>query len=289
MSYIAGEHCEKHLTLVQSFSSIFKNHFPGERLEPKPSFRLKLLQFTIMFSQRTLPGLSSDCLPFLESLRTSHGRRTSHLSPSRCSGPYGKSLLSQLPIGVEYRAHYVEMLRQSGSTQMRPSLAELQPLFFKLSTYRSAMDANALSIRRDWMNLAGQFMFQTAIEQLLVCGTKDPEVLKDAFSWGWKEERIVDEMFADQGEKEVSEWERIRSSWAGLLKPTSKSTPLAHHLLQVASTYPLHEFERCMMGFLATLHIRISPPVLTQLEDGQIDGLSVSQCQELIRRAQVVS
>jgi hypothetical protein len=60
-------------------------------------------------------------------------------------------------------------------------------------------------------------MFQTAIEQLLVCGTKDPEVLKDAFSWGWKEDRIVDEMFADQGEKEVSEWDRIRSSWAGLV------------------------------------------------------------------------
>ena len=79
------------------------------------------------------------------------------------------------------------------------------------------MDANALSIRRDWMNLAGQFMFQTAIEQLLVHGTKDPEVLKEAFSWGWKEDRNVDEMFADQGEKEVSEWERIRSSWAGLV------------------------------------------------------------------------
>jgi hypothetical protein len=200
-----------------AFSSIFKSHFPSERLEPKPSFRLKLLQFTIMFSQRTVPGLSSDCLPFLESLRTSHGRKTSHLSPSRFSGPLGKSQLSQLPIGVEYRASYIETLRQTGSTEIRPSLAELQPLFFKLSTYRSAMDANALSVRRDWMNLAGQFMFQTAIEQLLVRGTKDPEVLKEAFSWVWKEDRNVDEMFADQGEKEVAEWERVRNSWAALV------------------------------------------------------------------------
>ena len=174
-----------------------------------------------MFSQRTVPGLSSDCLPFLDSLRTSHGRKTGHLSPSRCSGPFGKSQLSQLPIGVEYRAHYVEMLRQTGSTEIRPSLAELQPLFFKLSTHRSAMDANALSIRRDWMNLAGQFMFQTAIEQLLVRGTKDQEVLREAFSWGWKEDRNIDEMFADQGEKEVAEWERIRSSWSGLVSAES--------------------------------------------------------------------
>ena len=83
------------------------------------------------------------------------------------------------------------------------------------------MDANALSIRRDWMNLAGQFMFQTAIEQLLVRGTKDQEVLREAFSWGWKEDRNIDEMFADQGEKEVAEWERIRSSWSGLVSAES--------------------------------------------------------------------
>jgi hypothetical protein len=94
---------------------------------------------------------------------------------------------------------------------------ELQPLFFKLSTYRNALDANASSLRRDWMNLAGQFMFQTALEQLLILGTKDADVIQEIFSWSWKEDKNVDEMFADQGEKETSEWENVRSSWAALV------------------------------------------------------------------------
>jgi hypothetical protein len=258
-----------------------------------------------MFAQRAVPGVPSDCLPFLESLRTSHGRRTSHLSPTKCSNPLGKAQISQLPIGVEFRAHYIETLRKQGCSEISPSLMELQPLFFKLSTYRNALDANASNLRRDWMNLAGQFMFQTALEQLLILGTKDADVIQEIFSWSWKEDKNVDEMFADQGEKEKSEWENVRESWAALvgllahvfkliahiiqLKPSSKSTPLAHHLLQAAKLYPLHSFEQCMMGFLQTIHSHTSPPVLSQLEDGQVEGLSLDQSQELLRRAQVVA
>jgi hypothetical protein len=94
---------------------------------------------------------------------------------------------------------------------------ELQPLFFKLFSYRSALDSHSSSLKRDWMNLAGQFMFQTVIEQILVHGTKDTEALKEIFAWGWKEDRHVDEMFADSSPKDSSEWETIRSSWAGLV------------------------------------------------------------------------
>jgi len=166
---------------------------------------------------------------------------------------------------------------------------ELQPLFFKLFSYRGALDSQSSSLRQDWMNLAGQFMFQTAIEQLLVHGTKDADVLKEISAWSWKEDRHVDEMFADSSPKDSSEWEKIRSSWAGLLKPSSKSTSLVHHLLQAADAYPLLKFEQCMMGFLATLHGRISPPLLSQLEEGQVEGLPMSQCQEVLRRWQAVA
>lgn len=207
---------------VIAFSAIFKSHFPSERLEPRPSFRLKLLQFSVLFSQRTVPGLSPDCLPFLESLRTSHGRRTSHLSHSKCSNPLGKSATAQLPVGIEFRTHYIEKLRQHGCTQVRPTLLDLQPLFFKLSNYRNALDSNSSSLKRDWMNLAGQFMFQVAIEQLLVHGIKDPENLRSAFSWGWTQDKNVDEMFADQNDKEASEWELIRSSWAAVVRSIFK-------------------------------------------------------------------
>jgi hypothetical protein len=187
------------------------------------SFRLRLLKFSVLLCRRTIPGTRADFSAILDSLRTSHGRRISHFASTRSACPFHRGYLQQLPIGVEYRRHYVEILRENGATEIRPPLIELQSLFFKLSTYRGVL-RNDSGLKTDWMNLAGQFMLQSAIEQLLIYNTKDPEVLKEAFSWSWKEDKNVDEMLADQGEKEIAEWEHIRNCWAAAVR--LRSAPL---------------------------------------------------------------
>jgi len=177
------------------------------------SFRLRLLKFSVLLSRRTIPGTPADFLPILDSLRTSHGRRSTHFSSSRLTCPLHRGYLQQLPIGVEYRRHYLEILRENGATEIRPALIDLQPIFFKLSAYRGVLDGDS-NLRRDWMNLAGQFMLQSATEQMLIYKTRDPEVLKEAFSWTWKTDKNADDMLAEQSEEEMAEWEHVRNCWA---------------------------------------------------------------------------
>jgi hypothetical protein len=72
------------------------------------------------------------------------------------------------------------------------------------------------------------------------------------------------------------------------LKPPKKSTPLVCHLLEVAAKYPLIQFEAQMMAFFESLHRQIMPPVLEQLNQGQLEGYSMSQSQSVMSRARVV-
>lgn len=286
ISFVEGASSETAMENVKSFVSIFNQHFPGEKLDSKASFRVKLLQLNILFSHRAHSGFPVDAAISLESLKTSHGRRRSHFVQSRASCPLSRSFLGQLPVGIEYRSHYVELLRQN-NISIEPPLLKLLPLFCKLSAYRGALESNSSSITKDWMNLAGQFMMQACLEILLVHGTSDADLLKEAFSWSWKSDGNVDEMFANQSQREIAEWERIRAGWAGVLTPSSKQVPLAHHLIQIAAAYPVQSFERDLMNFLQTLHDGVSLPRLLQVEDGQIDGLTAAQSIELLKRAQI--
>jgi hypothetical protein len=207
-----------------AWSSIFRQHFPAEKLDSKASFRAKLLHLTVLTSQRTMPDIvDSDITVALEALRTSHGKRRSHFTQSKSSTcPLSRSQLAQLPIGVEYRAHHIEVLRDNGSTHVDPPLARLLPLLCKLAAYRGAMDTNSTTIIRDWMNCVGQLMLQAAIEMLLVHGIAEADVLREIFSWSWKADNNVDEMHPHQHEREVSEWEKIKAGWAGLVSLQSE-------------------------------------------------------------------
>jgi len=286
ISFVETGKTEAAMENIKSFASIFNQHFPGEKLDSKASFRVKLLQLNILFSHRAYPGFPVDAAVSLETLKTSHSRRRSHFVQSRASCPLSRTWLGQLPVGIEYRSHYVELLRQN-NINIEPPLLKLLPLFCKLSAYRGALESNSSSITKNWMNLAGQFMMQACLEILLVHGTSDADLLREAFSWSWKSDGNVDEVFANQGEREMAEWERIRTAWAGVLTPGSKQVPLAHHLIQVAAAYPVHTLESDLTNFLQTLHDAGSLPRLLQVEDGQIDGLTAAQSIQLLKRARV--
>jgi hypothetical protein len=60
------------------------------------------------------------------------------------------------------------------------------------------------------------------------------------------------------------------------------------HLLELAGRYPLSHFEAQMMTFLESLQQQIPDPVLEQLNQGPLDGFTVSQTQSMINRARVV-
>jgi hypothetical protein len=198
---------------------VFKRNFPHERLGAQASLRMKLLHLSLLISQRTIPTLPEESrealqttCSILETIQTSNGQKSSHLSassssPSSHSCPLSRNHLTQLPASPEYRLHYLELLRRSGATEISPTLLSLQKLFFKLSAYRNQLTGTSSALKRDWMNLAGQFMLQCAIEEMLVNGTDDPEVLTRAFAWRWKGDNPSDE----------AEWERNKACWIGFV------------------------------------------------------------------------
>jgi hypothetical protein len=268
LQHLQTVHCKLPLDFVTplrrklAFSAIFKKHFSSERLEAAASFRLRLLKFSVMLSRRTIPGTSTDFSPILDSLRTSHGRRSTQFSSSRSSCPLHRGYQQQLPIGVEYRRHYVEVLRENGATEIRPPLIELQTIFFKLSAYRGVLESSDLSLRRDWMNLAGQFMLQSAIEQLLVYKAQDLEVLRDVFSWTWKADKNADEIHVVQGEEEMAEWEHIRNCWAAAV--SFRAWPCPNLTLTVCSSVlnrrrrPCHAICSALPSSIRSMSLRLS-------------------------------
>jgi hypothetical protein len=166
-----------------------------------------------------MPDISALSRSALESLRTTSVRRPGHFVAKPSSCPLHRSLRSQLPISIDYRAYQVDVLRKNGATGTSPSLLDLQPLFFKLCAARGILERNTAIIKKTWMHLAGQFMLQSCLEQLLVNGTAESGVLREAFSWGWGGEKN-DEMFDTQSEHEETEWEAVRASWARLVSDT---------------------------------------------------------------------
>lgn len=71
-----------------------------------------------------------------------------------------------------------------------------------------------------WMRLAAGYMVQAVAEQYLVFQAKRPEILREAFSWGFDEEStavegtdefIVNVMFFDEeAEAPNARWEDVR-------------------------------------------------------------------------------
>jgi hypothetical protein len=112
------------------------------------------------------------------------------------------------------------------------SLADLVPMFVALSAARSELQGEgSTNITRQWMELAGEFMLQAALEQYLVYGTHSTSKLREIFSWGWRpspEQVIwedaprVNHMFCEEGrQQEVEGWAEIRREYVGMVNHCS--------------------------------------------------------------------
>jgi len=234
--------------------------------------------------QRSVTNIAAPSEQALRGLRINSGGPSSTFAYSSSPSPLRRSAQEQLPIADKYRIDYWDRLDRFGVNGSHPSLLDLQPLFLRLSAARAALKGDEATIKESWMHFAGEFMLQAAMEQLMVHGAKDAEVLKEIFSWKWAG-LDLDEMFEAQGQEDIAQWDAIRREWAGKLNPPSRSTSLGRHLLDIAKQFPLHRFERRMLNFLEACHSSLTTPVLIQAENGQFEGMSLQDSEEVLRRA----
>ena len=188
------------------------------------------------------------------------------------------------------------------------SLLDLLPLFMEVLAARNAiMDSN---LTEQLMELVCEFMTQACLEQYLVYGAHGTDAIDEAFAWGYKptdDEHVnsdihsdgtrtgkeINDMFEDEDYYvEVADWADMKQNQQTQLAPhvedrasnalEGEDRSIATHLEQVALDHPIEGFETSILGFLEAMSISIPEPVLIQLENGQMDGMSVEETKSFL-------
>lgn len=268
------------------------------------NFRLRLIKFTSLYSKRNMPCEVTPPSAELEKLRRKHRRRAEEFYDSSSDSSFSDSLLEQRMGGPT--RHQTSKPKRDEEVV---SLADLVPMFIGLSALRANLfEDDKVSAHEGWMDLAGEFMLQAALEQCLEYSDCSSTKLREIFSWGWRpnptkswdDEEAVNGMFCDdEVMEEIRCWTETRSKYINLvchrktrmgpmlirkqLKPKA-NTDLAKQLRALTRRFPLDHFEGRMLHFLEAMQLSIESPLLAQLETGNVDGMSKRQVEELKRR-----
>lgn len=298
------------LELVESFTNIFKARHAQYWPDAELRLRLLLLKMATLFTQRFTLNPTTPDRRSLEKLRSINRQRaevwmeaSSKRTPSQ--PPHSKTSLEHVELSIDQlernRAHVLHDLGMPAEdedyedafygTAQSLALLDLLPLFVELSAASSSIHGSALTPR--WMHLACDFMLQACLEQYLVRGAVGSDVLDQAFAWGYLEDSQDDELTAkaqrgaevnemfedDDYATEVEGWQTLKLEYVRELvdvpdRGSDGELDVVSQLESTAVRHPIAAFEASILKFLDALSVSISQPVLTQLEKGQLDGMS---------------
>jgi hypothetical protein len=185
------------------------------------------------------------------------------------------------------------------------SLLDLLPSFMAVIAARNELNNSNLST--GLMELAAQFMLQACLEQYLAFGATGCDAIDEAFAWGYKPTHSAkghkksdstalngddsvelpnetERMFQDEDNhsQEIPDWHDIKASHLAELAHSDSET-LRTHLEDVAYGYPIADFEETVLQLLAGLAASSPEPVFSQLEKGNLDGMSPEETQEFLQ------
>ncbi|CAN9306167.1 unnamed protein product [Alternaria alternata] len=285
----------------------------GRRLDPKASFRSRLLQFALIFTHRLHHDETWTTEESLDSLREqnkSRGeywqQRTQH--PSALQQPFDQQKDFPLSDGALYENRSALASALSMPPDQRrwvtdvagtPSLHCLLPVFIELTAARVNLDDDWLPTS-EWFDLAGQFMLQAVIGEYLRNGAYGDETFNTIFAYGcpgverWAEEpadvAAMRKLFCAEGKlrEENREWTRIKQQYVSELLPRDRSQSSLQAIEAAQERHPYAAFEEQLLSFLRYLHDGLVKPDLAQVEEGRIniDGneLSEAESRAMIRR-----
>lgn len=245
------------LAMSDSFLEIFKTKYAGFKPDEELRFRILLLRFATLFTQRLTRNpttLSTEALSRIRDANVTriqfteyaHDLPSHHLNHVRTWNQLSISdddiernrahVLHDLGVPPEeddnYEPHY--------GTAAALSLVDLLPMFMELSALRNAMSESNLT--DFWMQFAAEFMLQACLEQYLVCGATGVDGVDLAFSWGYRaigasvtedgtdgmgrvQSHDVNQMFEeDDLQTEVEGWSETKLEYLQLLGPNTQMT-----------------------------------------------------------------
>lgn len=171
------------------------------------------------------------------------------------------------------------------------------------------------TIGETWVELAAQFMLQAALEAYLTPSLADDKnnQVAQAFAWGWIPperwerdygwtdqsgadlELMANKIFADEDSRLAGEnqlWQETRLkylSFFDISKQQQHGEPLSHQQLKtllgsLARENPVEALEVKMMDVLEQMWSLCRKPVLIQIEEGHLDGLSSDEFDDFKER-----
>ena len=307
------------IQVFDTFLCLFKHNHPEHRWPGGRDFSLKLLEFAVLFTGRKDPkSVPSFTMSQLKEAYQGSIPVRMHWWAHRPNHSFS-SYVEENRIYDSWRSdhwhdrtsEYAKQLQLRASSKIL--FAELLPHFLDLSASISLTIGQ--KVTEQWMHLAAEFMLQSAWEKHayldLLPGEESLEV---AFAWGWQPQRCqmsgegiskedmaledrLNEMFevGEEGEDgavvvdESPAWARIRSSYLAMfdlpgrdetmnLQLTPK--PQLQRLKDIAAQFPMDAFEAKVVDFLEGLWKLERKPLLAQVEEGMVDGLSPEEFEE---------
>lgn len=208
---------------MKAYIPIFKFNHPTAQIPEKVKFRLRLVRFISLWANRHAPSEVVTPAPDLEKLRHQHQERAESFYDAALDSTFQDDLLEE---HLE-SSSYPKSATAVQSVHETICLADLVPMFIALSAARGKVSQDEpLQILEQWMELAGEFMLQAALQQFLECSNSSGQKIREIFSWGWRpsphkaweDEQAVNDMFRDgQDEREVALWGAIRQKYMDLV------------------------------------------------------------------------
>ena len=177
---------------------LFRHNHPQYRLDDVQDFNLQILEFLLLFgatsgtehslSTQTVKSLDERCDQHLRLRRTWLRRRHASRTEEYAMGEllaWGQWLPSVSPRSQDYLV---------GGSPTPPSICRLLPVFLALSA--TAADLRGESPNEYWMDLAAEFMLQSAVERLCYLGRRpgdgvrhevfddNEEMIRQCFAYG---------------------------------------------------------------------------------------------------------
>ena len=229
--------------ILTAFLQVFKANHPTHVTTAEIKFRLKLLQYTTLFTQRFERSPATPSRADLKEIRSrSQHRSALHLPNPIVAAELGiaddsDELSDKFAHSISRRD--VQRRRQRilanqhvpGSTGFYgspdcPSLLDTLEEFMKVSAAVATTPGDQ-TVSTDWMHLAAHYMLQAALEMYLVWGDSSNSIRRVSFAWGHyqpirdgeteDDKRINDMFWGIHGEFE-DEWRGIEAQYLQLVR-----------------------------------------------------------------------
>lgn len=159
--------------------------------------------------------------------------------------------------------HHLRSTPHLNNTRANAHLSNIIPKFMDLCT----MAKEKVSVTR-WIDITAQFLMQAAAEEYHRYGNEPLETFNKCLSWKPKDN------------SQVHAWKQASAKYVDCLKP-QRGTLLDAHLKTTSSEKSLRQLEGTVVDFLLDLMRTLDPPVLFQLERGQLGRLSRAETEQL--------